>query len=349
MVCEAEKVEKALRRAVDSHENLKKALHSLRREMESFDAKKKLAKHIATEIQVVGGVLTFLFPTAGRLITMAGTGVDLVTDGVDVHETKECYDRIERHFYKYGKEMKQLEYITEKLSKSIATLHYSKEHTELERYKKDLAIRMVHLLIKAGFSVKKGPLLQLGFSAVGTVSKNVARGMAVVNIISSVQKMEKEMSSCHPTISTINNILESVEEHRRSFCDLLEKEVPVLKEKERKARLAAEELRKKIFFATALFTVVCYFCYFFPSHLFYLISLLFDSFYQILYCSVYLVVWRNTSHGFGDILMLTFYAFLCFDFASFSWLFTLPSFLLSFICSFDCLLCTVFFYAICRV
>jgi phage shock protein A len=63
MVCEAEVVEKALRRAVDSHENLRKALHSLRREMESFDAKKKLAKHIATEIQVVGGVLVcFLLP-----------------------------------------------------------------------------------------------------------------------------------------------------------------------------------------------------------------------------------------------------------------------------------------------
>ena len=286
MVFEAEKVEKALRRAVDSHENLEEALRSLRREMANFDDKKKVAKLIATEIQVVGGILTFVFPPAGVAVALVGTGVDLVTAGVDALETKDCYDRIERYVHTYEREMKQLEYITEKLSKSIATNRSSKELKELERYRKELAIRIVRLLINAGFSVAEGVLVQLGLSALGTVGKNVARGMAVVNIITSVISMVNEMKSSHPTISTIDNILEGVGEHRRSLSNLLAKEVPVLEEKERMARLAEEKLRTKraeierrqeeignplICITTALFAV---FFYFSSGYLFFFISLL---------------------------------------------------------------------------
>jgi hypothetical protein len=298
MVCDAEKVEKALRRAVDSHENLQEALRSLRREMKSFDAKKKCAKFIATKIQVVGGVLTFWFPPAGQLTTLAGTGLDLVTDGVDAYETKECYDRIERYFDTYEREMKQLEYITEMLGKPIATLDSSEELEELNRFRKDLAIRIVRLLIKAGFAVAEGVLVKLGLSASGTVGKTVARGMAVVTIISSVISIVKELKSSHPTISTIDSILVGVEEHRRSLSNLLAKEIPVLKEKERMARLAEEVLRKKraeivqrwhqdeqetkntlFFFGIAFFAAACYV---FFSHS-YLLSLIFFTLSYLCY------------------------------------------------------------------
>lgn len=128
MVVKPEDILDALQKAIRVIEKIISKLNMLEDDMESFEAKRNVAKAIGTTINVVGGGLAVAsaFFTGGlsllvgsAITTAVGTGTNLITDFVDREETKDCVKQIQNYLSEFERVIKELQDLIAKFNEQI--------------------------------------------------------------------------------------------------------------------------------------------------------------------------------------------------------------------------------------